>query len=427
MKVLCVSPRFAPVNAADSHRLRLLLPHLVALGCEVEVLAVDPQDVAGPRDEWLLQRLPAGLRVHRVRAPRRGGPRGLEFRAWWPLRRAGDALLRGGRYDLVFFSTTDFLLHLLGPSWHSRWGVPFCMDYQDPWVSDYYTRHPAVEPPGGRLRYALKSRIDALAERRVARGCGGFLSVSPAYLDDLRRRYGELIAQRPSLVAAFPGEPDERAGAGASGMPAGSAPGRPQLWRYVGRGGGDMAVAANAFFQAWSLALQQGRLAAADVRFEAIGTSYAQGAAMPTLRPLSVEAGLGDQVSEDTARIGYADMLATLAGSDALVVFGSNDAAYTASKIYPYVLSGRPVLAIFHERSPVVPLIRSAGGAVLVTFDEATSPQALRDRVLQAWFAAGAAHRQVALDRVAFEPYTARAQAHEVLGWWKEVVAHARA
>ena len=52
------------------------------------------------------------------------------------------------------------------------------------------------------------------------------------------------------------------------------------------------------------------------------------------------------------------------------MVFGSEEPAYTASKIYPYLLSGRPVLAVFHEKSPVVSLIRAVGGGVCVTFDE---------------------------------------------------------
>ena len=39
MRLLLVSPRFPPSSAADSQRLRLLLPHLASAGCKAEVLA----------------------------------------------------------------------------------------------------------------------------------------------------------------------------------------------------------------------------------------------------------------------------------------------------------------------------------------------------------------------------------------------------
>ena len=111
--MLCISPRFAPVNAADSHRLRLLLPHLAAQGCEVEVLAVESADVHGPKDPWLVERLPPTVPVHRVRARRMLGwaVNGLAQRSFMPLYRKGNELLGTGRFDLVFFSTTEFLLH----------------------------------------------------------------------------------------------------------------------------------------------------------------------------------------------------------------------------------------------------------------------------------------------------------------------------
>lgn len=425
MKVLCIAPRFAPVNAADAHRVRLLLPHWQALGHQVEVLAVDPRDVGMPVDDWLAARLPAATPVHRVRvaARRRWGWGGLDLRAWWPLARTGDALLRAGGFDLVFFSTTDFLLHGLGLRWRSRWGVPFCMDFQDPWVNDYYRRHRDVTPPGGRLKYALRSALDRWLERRVVDACGGFLSVSSAYLDDLAARHGDQVRGKPQRVAPFPADPDEAA---ALPPPSAIATG---CWRYVGRGGADMAPAARGFFRAWRLAVDRGLLAPHALRFEAIGTRY-DGASAPSIAPLAQQQGLQSQVAEQPQRIGYREMLETLAGSGALVVFGSNDPAYTASKIYPYLLSGRPVLAILHGASPAVPVLRSVGGAVLVTFDAATPGEALAEAIVRDWFAVAAPARGVPLDRAAFERYSARHQAREVAGWWQQIVdregAHAR-
>lgn len=415
MRVLCVCPRFAPANAADSHRLRLLLPYFASLGCEAEVLTVDPADVTDPKDPWLAEMLPPNVSIHRVRAwtTRAWGLNGLAQRSFSALNRKGNALLGEKRFDLVFFSTTEFLLHGLGPLWKRRFGVPFCMDFQDPWVNDYYRRNPHVEPPGGRLKFALSDRVHRSMESRVVRQCSGFLSVSGAYLQMLDERYGDAVSGQPRCVAPFPAEPRESAPAATRLLQA------PQLWRYVGRGGADMAASARAFFRAWRLAIEHGRLRAEAVRFEAIGTSYDPSVNAPkTIEPLALEEGLNSQVSELPARVSYSEMLHLLADSDALIVFGSDDPGYTASKIYPYLLAGKPLLAIFHRESSVTSLMASTGGGVCIGFDDATSGEVLVQEITKAWFTHGSAPQRVPIDWQAFEPYTAASQARRVFDWF---------
>lgn len=425
LRILCISPRFAPVNAADSHRLRLLLPHFAGYGCDVEVLTVDASGVPGPQDPWLADRIPAAVPVHRVHAwPLSGwGLNGLAQRSFVPLYKKGSELLSNGDFDLVFFSTTEFLLHGLGPLWRRRWGVPFCMDFQDPWVNDYYRQNPQVVPPGGRFKHGVIDRIHRLVERAVVRRCSGFLSVSAAYLPMLAQRYGAVVAHQPRLVAGFPGEPGELKGVSPA-QPVEDASTAVKTWRYIGRGGADMAEAASAFFGAWRMAIDQGLLGVDEVRFEAIGTSYAAvGRGEKTLAPIAAKAGLLANVAETPDRLGYSDMLRTLLASDALVVFGSDDPAYTASKIYPYLLAGKPLLAIFHEESSVVSLMQVAGGGVCVTFNEQTTPEQLSIAILGAWFDLRQFDDAVSLDRQAFEPYTARSQAREVVQWFSEILA----
>ena len=143
-KVLIVSPHFPPVNAPDMQRIRLALPYLRALGWEPVVLAVAPDLVEGGVLEPLLeQTYPADIRVIRVRgipqrATRLVGVGSLWLRCGRALRAAGDRLLRGERFDLVFFSTTQFDAFTLGPRWKAMFGLPYILDYQDPWINNYY-------------------------------------------------------------------------------------------------------------------------------------------------------------------------------------------------------------------------------------------------------------------------------------------------
>lgn len=426
VRVLVISPRFAPANAADSHRIRLLLPYLKGEGCQVEVLAVDARDTQAPIDPWLAQQLPPDIPVHRVRAwqLRGWGLNGLAQRAWVPLYRRGAELLAGSNFDLVMFSTTEFLLHLLGPLWQQRYGVPFCMDFQDPWVSEYSRLHPEVVPPGGRLKYGLISRLHSLAEKYVVPRCAGFLAVSAPYLDALEVRYGAAVATQPKLVQPFPAEPSEFDSV-ANISPHNTTPlQRAKIIRYIGRGGADMALAAGLLFEAWRELLDDGKLSRMMIRFEALGTSYAApGSGKPSLAPISELFGLGDLVLEVTDRLGYSAMLATLVQSDALVVFGSDDPAYTASKIYPYLLARRPMLAIFHQQSSVVTLMDEVGGGRCVKFNDEPDSKEIRLKIQAFLLSVAREEAPTPLVTKAFKRYCASSQAQELVKWFSLILA----
>ena len=428
LRILAVSPRFAPTNGADTHRLRLVVNHALSAGWNVEVLCVEQSDDIGPTDPWLAEGIPTDVVVHRVRALSLPGwgLRGLAQRSIWPLYRRGSELLATGRFDLVFFSTTEFAVHLLGPVWRRRFGIPFCMDYQDPWVNDFHRRNPDVVPPGGRLKFAVADRFHRIAERMVAPACSGFLSVSRDYLDDLVVRYGDSCARRPWLIRPFPAEPVEmeRVRESIPTVHMRPTPGAARMWRYIGAVAPHMLKSASAFFDAWLAALDRGLVTEGEIRFQALGTSYARaGSGTRTLAPLVSASRLEPWVDEVPDRLSYSGTLAALVQSEALVIFGSAEPAYTASKIYPYLLSGRPVLAVLHRRSPVVSLMRSVGGGICVTFDRETTASQLAEAILEAWFQGRQHERPVPLDRLALEPFSAATQARELGSWFHSMVA----
>ena len=365
-RVLVVSPHFPPSSTADMQRVRMLLPFFARNGWEAEVLAVAPEYVAAPVDPWLEAGLPRDLAIHRIDAPALGWSRvpGLGtqgIRSLPALAAAGGRLLAGRPFDLVYFSTTMFEVHVLGPRWKTRHGVPFVMDYQDLWVSDYYREHPEIVPPGGRVKYGIASALHRGMEPRVLRTCAGITSVSPDYPRQLVARY-PWLGDMPALVQGFPGAASdfERVDPADAADLLGSEPGL-RHWVYVGRGGADMARALRAVFRALRDHGDEALLRSLRLHF--IGTSYAaHGTGRKTIEPIAAEFGLAHLVRESPDRIHYSRTLACLRAADALIVPGSDDPAYTASKSYPYLLAGRPLLAVFHERSSGTDLMRRAGG-----------------------------------------------------------------
>ena len=194
-------------------------------------------------------------------------------------------------------------------------------------------------------------------------------------------------------------------------------------WVYVGRGGKDMAVASRSLFKALKQYGDQDEALLRKLRIHFIGTSYAAaGRGVKSIEPIAIEEGLGEIVSEHPDRIPYSETLRCLLDADALVVPGSNDPAYTASKIYPYLLAGKPLLSVFHEKSSVVGLINTVGGGVVIPFTSDEVVESIAERIRSEWLVNQQYEQAVPLDREAFAPYTAREQAGQLAEFFRSVL-----
>lgn len=431
LRILCVSPRFPPSSAADAQRLRLVLPHFPGVGMEAEVLAVDPVCCSDPLDPWQLQRLPRPLPVHRVRGLSRRWSRipglgSVESRALPLLAARGDHVLKrakreGRPFDLAYFSTTAFGSFALGRRWRQRYQLPFVLDYQDAWVNDFYRSRPELVPPGGRWKHAAVDGLQRRREPRVLRHAAGVTAVSNAYLHALTQRYS-FASSIPSLVLPFPGCPDDvSAPADGASLPFDPHDGLIH-WVSLGRGGDDLATALRGLFSA--VARYAPQALRQRLRLHFIGTSYApEGRQVCTVRPLAEQYGLGDVVDEQPARLPMGAALAAMRAADALMVVGSDDPGYTASKLYPYLLARRPLLAVLHQLSPACELLQRCGGANLVRFDLSQPADLLEQRIAEAWLH-NHGHRQVIpLNEQAFVPHTAKSQAGQLRAFFDQCLA----
>lgn len=363
-QILIISPYFPPSNAADAQRVRMSLPYLQQFGWKGEVMTVHPKYSEMVKDDLLMKSVPVDTVIYKVNALSKAwtakfGLGSLGLRSLWFLLKKGNKLLRQHRYDLVYFSTTQFPVCVLGAYWKKRFGIPYVIDMQDPWHSDYYQDKPAdLRPPKYWFSYRLNKYLEPLAMKSVS----GLVSVSEDYITTLKARYPGL-AGIPAATIPF--------GAFAPDMDIA----RDHRKRfdslldhnsvnlvYIGRGGADMSASVSKLFRAFKKGLETQPETFKKLKLYFIGTSYApEGLGRPSILPVAAEFGVGDQVIEITDRISYYHTLLTLQQADALFIPGSDDPAYTASKIYPYLLTGKPLLAIFHPDSPAIAVLRAYG------------------------------------------------------------------
>ncbi|WP_428328405.1 glycosyltransferase [Mucilaginibacter sp.] len=425
-KVLIISPHFAPSNAADMHRIRTSLPYFKEFGWEAEVVCVEDKYSEIVKDELLLQSVPADIKFHYVGALSKKltsklGLGSLALRSLPYYRKKINELLKKDKYDLIYFSTTQFPLCILGAYWKKRFGVPYVIDMQDPWHSEYYQDKPkAQRPPKYWFSYNLHKRLEPIAMKQA----DGLISVSEYYIEDLKARYAELKDVPASTITFGAFEPDlEIATENQHKFSSLLQPGFVNIV-YVGRGGFDMHKAIIPVFEALKKGLNVEPELFGNLKFYFIGTSYApQGTGEATILPLAKTYGVENSVIEITDRISYYHTLATLQQADALFIPGSDDPRYTASKIYPYLLTKKPLLAFFNaESNAIKALTESVNNAIILTFT--TDKTIIADTLYQTLSNWGKRKFTPLTLLKGFDNYSARQLTHQQTDLFNLAVAH---
>jgi len=377
-RLLILSPAFPPLNAADLHRVRMSLPHYLRFGWEVEVVCVDPSQQEHPKEPALLGTIPSSIQVHQACAfplsigarigVRNTGLRSLPFVFFKVLR-----LLTSRHFDLVFISSTQFILFPLGRIWTLLTGVPCVLDLHDPWVSDAYDKPGAPPPPGG-WKFAIAQLMAKALEGWSMRGAAGLLSVSPSYITTIQRRHRGTAAI-PSAVIEFGASQQDMqcAGLGPSPLPD---DGRIHLV-YTGASGPGLHGVIPAFLDGLALLLKTKPQLSERLHVHFIGTcQVAEGKGTPTVAPLAAERGLTGLVSEIHHRLGHLECLRYQQHADVLLLLGSLDPAYSPSKLYPYITAGRPMLCVAVQGGALAAKLTElrCGSTVIFSSDEHIAP-----------------------------------------------------
>ena len=313
----------------------------------------------------------------------------------------------------------------LGPVWRKQFGVPYVLDFQDPWLTDYYDNSDSG-PPGGRIKYGVSKMIGKVLEPRVVRQAAHIVVVSPAYPELFRERYPELngkgftvlpfaASERDCEIAANT-KPDHGVFAHGDGL---------VHWVYAGVVGSMMEKSIRAFFSALKSKLACDDQLAAQWRIYFVGTDYAVGSRRKIAEPLAAEYGLSEIVHETTGRLPFLTTLKLLSDADALLVFGSNDPSYTASKIFPYILAQKPLLVVVHEQSSVADIVRQCRAGVVVTFDQDDGIDNVAKRIAEHWLKRSIANPNT--DWQEFARYSARAMTSKLAEAFDQAVNGKRA
>jgi hypothetical protein len=406
-RIAIVSGHFAPSNLVGAHRARLWSRYLPEFGWEPIVVAGDPAFYEERPDPDLMRLVAPGLRV--IHAPT------MSTR---PVRLVGDVGVRAFRgcykvlsglaarreIDFVLVTIPSNFLAPVGRMIHLRYGLPFGIDYQDPWVN----RWPGVDKPFTRAWASY--RLANLLEPWAVKGAALITGMAAGYV-------AGMLARNPAIARE----------AVISCMPMGSAPedfdlvGRlnrpPFLFQpddrlfhmvYAGALLPAGVVVLDAFLEGLNALRAMAPRDAARLRVHFVGTGTSpDDPEGHRVLPRAKQAGVADMVREHPQRIGYVDTLNHLERSSAILVLGSTEPHYTPSKVFQAILSKRPVFAMLHAESTAVDMVaKSRAGRVLTLTERAMpTPKAIATELLASM---NESYDASTVDAAGFDAYSAR-------------------
>jgi glycosyltransferase involved in cell wall biosynthesis len=426
--VAIVGADFSPSSLPPALRIRLFAQHLPEFGWEPVVITTDPKYYDWPVDPENEQLLPDSLKIIRTgalpsRVTRKIGFSDIGIRSLWHHWCALRQLCRSGDIDLIFLPVPPNYGMALGRVVWARFRIPYVVDYIDPVVTEYYWNVPKVQrPPKWQLVYRFNRLLEAFALRKVAH----LTAVDRSYTCDVFKRC-PWLCDNDTTGIPYGGEATDFEYARTHLRPNKIFDSHDGLQHvsYVGRGGPDMIPSLQAVFQALKLGIERSPGLFSRIRMHFVGTTYAPRAEdLYQVLPLAREAGVEDLVDEHPSRVSYLDAIQILLDSHALLVVGSESPHYTASKIFPYVLSRRPLLAIFHRESSVVQILRETCAGDVVQFSGESPPAGKVQEITTALEKLLALPREYSPPTCwgAFERYTARAMAAELAGVFDHVI-----
>ncbi len=390
-------------------RVRMSLPYFNEFNWETTIVCVKTKFTEVNQDPLLLKTVPDSTKLIQVDAwstkwTRKFGLGAIAIRSMPYYKKEVNRLLKKEKFDLIYFSTTQFPILALGNYWNKKFKIPYVIDLQDPWICDYYTNKASHEKP---KKYWISKIVSRILEPIAMRRCKGIIAVSEAYISETLKRHQHL-KDIPTKQITFGAYPDDLkiAQQNIESYPSAIQKRKGEIAiGYIGRGGYDMHDALKILFEAFKAGLKTKEAFFSRIRFYFLGTSYAQAnLGEPTILPLALEMGLGENVIEDTNRIPFYQTLNTLMDFDALFICGSNDPRYTASKIYPYISTQKPLLAIFHRQSSASHIIKECNAGTVIHFDTPVLEQFENINS----FLTNIYSQKTEINHLAFENYTAR-------------------
>ncbi len=362
--VLIIYPHWHPCNLAGVHRPRLLANYFHEFGWQPIVLTVEAEYFEETPDHDFYKTFSDKIQIHRVKAfktNRKINPIGdIGLRAFWQLYKGALKIIDSQQIDFIFIPIPSFYVALLGRMLYRKRKIPYCIDYIDPWVRELHAHQKRFS------KAWFSVELAKLLEPIAVKNASLITGVSTSYY-------------LPVLERNFQNKPIEHVG-----TPYGFDPNDHKIrlenisfpWKNISNC--KPLIYAGAFLPKSHYFIDKlfkavSRLASENqwdnqVHLFFIGTGITKG---KTITDFAKEHKIENVVHEITDRFPFLHVLNFLSEAFGIMVIGSTEKHYTASKTFQALLSERKVFAMIHESSSAVDILRETNADnFLVTYKE---------------------------------------------------------
>ncbi len=362
--LLIIYPHWPPSNLAGVHRARLVANATAKHGWKSIVLTVSPEFYEEVPDHDLLKTVSEDVEVIYTKAypvPPIRFIGDIGIRSFTFLYRKALEVTQSRSIDFIWIPIPSFYTSLLGRRLRKKTGIPYGVDYIDPWVRDISGRADWRH----RLTNFLARFLEPIAVKKAAlitgvsfdyyqpvlkRNFSGYQWVDPNLSGlNVRKSEGPKVFHTWFPYGFDPYDHQIKLDHLEFPWKKGSKP-----WIYAGAFLPNSRLFVELFFKRISSLRNQNKWPS-DLELVFVGTGNYPG---KTIRAYAEEMGIEDIVSEHRQRFPFLDVLNFLSNADTVMVIGSTEKHYTASKIYQSLLSKRPVWSIFHEESTALQVLR---------------------------------------------------------------------
>lgn len=369
--ILIIYPHWVPSNLAGVHRPRLIANFLQDYGWHPILLTVSAAYYEEAPDPDMAKTASPDIEVVYTKAYKTGKPRligDIGLRAFPFLYKKALELMKSREIDFIWIPIPSFYGALLGRVLHAKTGTPYGIDYIDPWVRDISNR----QDWRSKLSLSVAKWLEPIAVKKAALISG----VSTAYYQPVLERNF-----RDKSVAHV-------------GMPYGFDPKDHDImiedlklpWEgknceplvYAGAFLPNSHLFIKLLFQVIQQKVEKGQWDTKKQLFF-LGTGFYAGT---TIADYAKQYGIEAIVHEVRARFPFLHVLNFLAAAYTVMIIGSTEKHYTASKTFQALLSKKPVFGIFHQESSAVAIMKECNATgFLVEYHEQAEEQELKSAI----------------------------------------------
>ena len=284
----------------------------------------------------------------------------IGLRAFYQLYKKALELIETEKIDFIWLPIPSFYNSLLGRLIYEKTKVPYGIDYIDPWVRDI-TNQTGVR---AQLSQSVARALEPIAVKKASLISG---VSTPYYEPVLKKNFPEFYNEENQLLSETVNSKSGRKIVHVA-MPYGFDPNDHEVvlpnvqfpwkndpkdqknWIYAGAFLPNSHILLSAFFEAIGN-LRKKRLWDENIKLWFLGTG-----AYPakSITAYAEDFGLQDIVTEKRDRYPFLQILNFLSTANTVMIIGSTEKHYTASKTFQALLSKKPVFSVFHTESSAV-------------------------------------------------------------------------